>query len=142
MCAEIFAHWLLILMVTISVVAIAITPVFGTNFSTLLFLALLGGICVRGFSQGLNLPLMMIILARNVAPHFQGSMEPLYSSNKFTRENRLEVVGRNVEAVRSSLTDTGRDVPDAYRERTLGILDVESNTKKGSKTKKAKKKTG
>ncbi|MCH2631871.1 MAG: hypothetical protein MKZ89_15620, partial [Nisaea sp.] len=60
-------------------------------------------------------------------------------SNKFTRENRLEVVGRNVEAVRRAFTDTGRDVPDAYRERTLGILDVESDTKKRSKAKKAKK---
>ena len=71
-------------MVTISVVAIAITPVFGTNFSSLLFLALLGGICVRGFSQGLNLPLMMIILARNVAPHFQGRVSALrISFNRF-----------------------------------------------------------
>jgi len=78
------AHWLLILMVTISVVAIAVTPVFGKNFSTLLFLALLGGICVRGFSQGLNLPLMMIILARNVAPHFQGRVSALrISFNRF-----------------------------------------------------------
>jgi len=52
------AHWLLILMVTISVVAIAVTPLFGTTFTTLLFMALMGGICVRGFAQGLNLPLM------------------------------------------------------------------------------------
>ena len=66
------AHWLLILMVTVSVIAIAVTPLFGTTFSTLLFMALLGGICVRGFAQGLNLPLMMIILSRNVAPHLQG----------------------------------------------------------------------
>ena len=77
--------------------------------------------------------------ARYVAPHFQGSMETLYSSNKFTRENRLEVVGRNVEAVRRAFTDTGRDVPDAYRERTLGILDVESDTKRIEKPKKPKK---
>jgi MFS family permease len=78
------AHWLLILMVTISVVAIAITPMFGTTFSTLLFMALLGGICVRGFAQGLNLPLMMIILSRNVAPHLQGRVTALrISFNRF-----------------------------------------------------------
>ena len=71
-----------------------------------------------------------------------GSEMCIRDRNKFTRENRLEVVGRNVEAVRRAFTDTGRDVPDAYRERTLGILDVESDTKKGSKTKKTKKKTG
>jgi MFS family permease len=78
------AHWLLILMVTISVVAIAITPLFGTSFTTLLFMALLGGICVRGFAQGLNLPLMMIILSRNVAPHLQGRVTALrISFNRF-----------------------------------------------------------
>ncbi|NKB20602.1 MAG: MFS transporter [Alphaproteobacteria bacterium] len=78
------AHWVLILMVTISVVAIAITPMFGTTFSTLLFMALLGGICVRGFAQGLNLPLMMIILSRNVAPHLQGRVTALrISFNRF-----------------------------------------------------------
>lgn len=78
------AHWLLILMVAISVAAIAITPIFGTNFGTLLFLALLGGICVRGFAQGLNLPLMMVILARNVAPHLQGRVTALrISFNRF-----------------------------------------------------------
>ncbi|MDA0990425.1 MAG: MFS transporter [Verrucomicrobia bacterium] len=78
------AHWLLILMVTVSVVAIAVTPLFGTNFTTLLFMALLGGICVRGFAQGLNLPLMMIILSRNVAPHLQGRVTALrISFNRF-----------------------------------------------------------
>ena len=78
------AHWLLILMVTVSVVAIAITPLFGTSFTTLLFMALLGGICVRGFAQGLNLPLMMIILSSNVAPHLQGRVTALrISFNRF-----------------------------------------------------------
>jgi MFS family permease len=78
------AHWLLTLMVTVSVVAIAITPLFGTTFTTLLFLALMGGICIRGFAQGLNLPLMMIILSRNVAPHLQGRVTALrISFNRF-----------------------------------------------------------
>ena len=78
------AHWLLILMVTVSVVAIAVTPLFGTTFTTLLFMALMGGICVRGFAQGLNLPLMMIILSRNVAPHLQGRVTALrISFNRF-----------------------------------------------------------
>jgi MFS family permease len=78
------AHWLLIFMVTVSVVAIAITPLFGTNFTTLLFMALLGGICVRGFAQGLNLPLMMIILSRSVARHLQGRVTALrISFNRF-----------------------------------------------------------
>tara|TARA_Y100000588_G_C14071432_1_gene845954 strand:+ start:164 stop:1018 length:855 start_codon:yes stop_codon:yes gene_type:complete len=83
------------------------------------------------------------LFARYVIPHFQGSLNTLYASNKFTRENRLEVVGRNVEAVRRAFTDTGREVPDAYRERTLGIMDVESEAKKveNVKPKRGKKKS-
>ena len=78
------AHWLLILMVTVSVVAIAVTPIFGTEYSTLLLITLFGAICVRGFAQGLNLPLMMIILSRNVAPHLQGRVTALrISFNRF-----------------------------------------------------------
>lgn len=78
------AHWLLIVMIGISIVAIAITPVFGTEYSTFLFVALLGAICVRGFAQGLNLPLMMSILSRNVAPHLQGRVTGLrISFNRF-----------------------------------------------------------
>ena len=78
------AHWLLIVMIGISIVAIAITPIFGTEYSTFLFAALLGAICVRGFAQGLNLPLMMSILSRNVAPHLQGRVTGLrISFNRF-----------------------------------------------------------
>ena len=78
------AHWLLIVMIGISIVAIAVTPLFGTEYSTFLFVALLGGICVRGFAQGLNLPLMMSILSRNVAPHLQGRVTGLrISFNRF-----------------------------------------------------------
>jgi limonene 1,2-monooxygenase len=64
------------------------------------------------------------LFARYVMPHFQGSMETLYASNAFTRENRREVVGRNVEAVRRAFTDTGREVPKGFEDRTLGIQDV------------------
>ena len=78
------AHWLLIIMIGISIVAIAITPMFGTEYSTLLITVLLGAICVRGFAQGLNLPLMMSILSQNVAPHLQGRVTGLrISFNRF-----------------------------------------------------------
>jgi MFS family permease len=78
------AHWLLILMIGVSIVAIAVTPIFGTGYSSLLLFALLGAICVRGFAQGLNLPLMISILSRNVAPHLQGRVTALrISFNRF-----------------------------------------------------------
>jgi len=51
----------------------------------------------------------------------------MYASNKFTKENRKEVVGRNVEAVRRAFTDTGREVPDGYQDRTLGIQDADKD---------------
>jgi MFS family permease len=71
------AHWLLIVMIGVSIIAIAITPIFGTEYSTLLFVGLLSAICIRGFSQGLNLPLMITILSRNVARHQQGRVTAL-----------------------------------------------------------------
>jgi limonene 1,2-monooxygenase len=69
------------------------------------------------------------LFARYVMPRFQGSLDTLYGSNTFTRENRIEVVGRNVEAVRRAFTDTGRAVPDAYRDRTLGAGDIDPGDK-------------
>jgi limonene 1,2-monooxygenase len=74
------------------------------------------------------------LFARYVMPRFQGSLDTLYASNEFTRQNRVEVVGRNVEAVRRAFTDTGREVPDAYRDRTLGAQDMDPGTEgKGTK---------
>ena len=74
------------------------------------------------------------LFARYVMPRFQGSLDTLYASNEFTRQNRIEVVGRNVEAVRRAFTDTGREVPDAYRDRTLGAQDMDPGTEgKGTK---------
>jgi MFS family permease len=54
-------HWLLIVTIGISIVGIAVTPALG-DFYTLLLIV----ICARGVGQGLNLPLMITILARNV----------------------------------------------------------------------------
>lgn len=71
------------------------------------------------------------LFARYVMPRFQGSLDTLHASNAFTRTNRIEVVGRNVEAVRRAFTDTGRTVPDAYRDRTLGARDIDPGDKTG-----------
>ena len=76
------------------------------------------------------------LFARYVMPHFQGSLDSLYASNKFTKENRVEVVGRNVEAVRRAFTDTGREVPDTYRDRTLGAMDMDPEKTVPKKNKK------
>ena len=71
------AHWLLILMIGLSIVAIAITPIFGTTYSTLLYITLLAAIAIRGIGQGLNLPLMMMIMSQNVGPDLQGRVTAL-----------------------------------------------------------------
>jgi limonene 1,2-monooxygenase len=76
------------------------------------------------------------LFARYVMPHFQGSIDTLYASNTFTKENRVEVVGRNVEAVRRAFTDSGREVPKGFEERTLGIQDMGADGKGKRKTKK------
>jgi len=54
------AHWLLLAMVFVSIVSMAITPLLGT------YALLMAAIAVRGLSQGLNLPLLISIMARAV----------------------------------------------------------------------------
>src|SRR6266487_1122792 len=65
------------------------------------------------------------LFARYVMPHFQGSAVPLVESNRWIRDNRRQVLGNNVEAVRRAFTDTGRAVPDEYRYRTVGAQDID-----------------
>ena len=64
------------------------------------------------------------LFARYVAPRFQGSLDMLRGSNAFVRENRLRVLEGNVEAVRRAFTDTGREVPAGFEDRTLGAGDL------------------
>jgi limonene 1,2-monooxygenase len=64
------------------------------------------------------------LFARYVMPRFQGSLETIRDSNEFVRSNRARVVGGTVDAVRRAFTDQGRDVPEGFRERTIGARDV------------------
>ena len=64
------------------------------------------------------------LFARYVMPRFQGSLDTIIGSNRFVRENRKRVVGGTVEAVRRAFTDHGREVPEGYRERTIGARDA------------------
>ena len=71
-------HWVLLVMIVIAIVAIAITPMLDTL--TLLIVA----IAIRGFGQGLNLPLMMSIASRAVGVELQGRVAALrISFNRF-----------------------------------------------------------
>lgn len=71
-------YWLLILAVGAAIIGVAATPL----FETWVFLVL--AICVRGVGQGLNLPLMMSIASRSVAPRLQGRAAALrISFNRF-----------------------------------------------------------
>ena len=60
------------------------------------------------------------LFARYVMPHFQGSLNMIAGSNNWARENRKEVFGSTVEAVRRAFTDFGRAAPEEeIRARTL-----------------------
>ena len=65
-------HWLLVSMIGLSIVAIAVTPLLGDIYALLLI-----AICARGLGQGLNLPLMIIILARSVSADLHGRVTAL-----------------------------------------------------------------
>lgn len=76
---RIASHWLLILMIGVSIVFISITPLLGALYPLLII-----AICLRGIGQGLNLPLMMTILATNVGPSLQGRVTAMrISFNRF-----------------------------------------------------------
>ena len=64
-------YWLLIVTVGLAVVGVAATPL----FDGLVFLTC--AIAVRGIGQGLNLPLMISIASRAVAPRLQGRVAAL-----------------------------------------------------------------
>ena len=65
-------HWLLVSMIGLSIVAIAVTPLLGD-----IYVLLLIAICARGLGQGLNLPLMITILARSVSADLHGRVTAL-----------------------------------------------------------------
>lgn len=72
-------HWLLIFTIGLSIVGIAVTPALG-DFYVLLLIAM----SVRGIGQGLNLPLMITILARNVPAGLLGRVTAMrVSFNRF-----------------------------------------------------------
>ena len=62
------------------------------------------------------------LFARYVAPVFQGALEPIAASNAWARDNRKEVFGDTLEAVKRAFTDFGAAAPDeeVLRARTLG----------------------
>jgi limonene 1,2-monooxygenase len=67
------------------------------------------------------------LFARYVMPRFQGSLDTIVGSNAWARDNRKEVFGSTVDAVRRAFTDFGREAPEeAIRARTLGARDLET----------------
>ncbi len=66
------------------------------------------------------------LFARYVMPHFQGSLNMIAGSNTWARENRKQVFGSTVDAVRRAFTDFGRAAPEEeIRARTLGARDID-----------------
>ena len=58
---------------------------------------------------------------------FQGSLTTIVGSSTWARENRTQVFGSTVDAVRRAFTDFGHAAPEeAIRARTLGarVLDA------------------
>ena len=64
------------------------------------------------------------LFARYVAPRFQGGIDTIEESNAWVKANRTTVLAGNVEAVKRAFTDTGREVPEEFKARTLGARDV------------------
>jgi limonene 1,2-monooxygenase len=65
------------------------------------------------------------LFARYVMPRFQGSLDMPAASNAWAMENRKQVFGPYVAAVKRAFTDVGREVPEGFAARTAGARDVE-----------------
>ena len=66
------------------------------------------------------------LFARYVMQVFQGSLDQVVSSNVWARDNRKQVFGPTVEAVKRAFTDFGAAAPEeAIRARTLGARDID-----------------
>ena len=75
-------QWLLIITIGLSVAIMAGTPLFGNSFITLpyigkIYFILFGVICLRGLTQGWNMPLMMSIGMQAVSTSEQGKVVAL-----------------------------------------------------------------
>jgi MFS family permease len=87
-------YWLLIVTVGLAIVGIAVTPL----LEGLVFLAL--AISLRGAGQGLNLPLMISIASRSVAPRLQGRVAALrISFNRLGSALVPVIMGALAEAI-------------------------------------------
>ena len=65
------------------------------------------------------------LFARYVMPQFQGSLQTIAGSQTWARENRKQVFGSTVDAVRRAFTDFGHAAnEEAIRARTLGARDI------------------
>ncbi len=66
------AHWLLIVTIGMAIIGTAIVPALGD-----VYVLLIMAICIRGTGQGVNLPIMLTILAKNVPMGLQGRIMAL-----------------------------------------------------------------
>lgn len=63
------------------------------------------------------------LFARYVMPQFQGALDSVAGSAVWARENRRQVFGGTVEAVKRAFTDFGAAVPEEFKARTIGARD-------------------
>ena len=66
------AHWLLIITIGMAILGTAIVPTLGS-----VYVLLMMAICIRGLGQGVNLPMMITVLAQNVPLGLQGRITAL-----------------------------------------------------------------
>jgi len=60
-------HWILIVTIGMSIIGVTVVPALGNVYVLLMIV-----ICIRGIGQGLNLPMMITILTRNVPGNLLG----------------------------------------------------------------------
>jgi limonene 1,2-monooxygenase len=57
------------------------------------------------------------LLARYVAPHFQGQLQPLLENRDWFEGNRLEIFGGSAAASVKAFTDAGKEIPEEVKQQ-------------------------
>lgn len=70
------------------------------------------------------------LFARWVMPKFQGSVDAVLASRDWARDRRKDIFVPSIAAVKKAYDDAGRQAPEDYKARLLGVLDEDKVAKK------------
>jgi len=69
------------------------------------------------------------LFARWVMPKFQGSADTIIASQEWTKARRKDIFVPSIAAVKKAYDDAGRQAPEDFKNRLLGVMDEDKAKK-------------